>query len=231
MCGRYTLASNVGELIERFGFHGPELTYLPSYNIAPSQTVLTVVGGTDRRVSMMRWGLVPCWSKSLSPGSTLINARAETIDTRSTFKHAFKQQRCLILADGFFEWKKETGTKIPMRIALKSKQPFAFAGLWKRWTSPENKMVESCAIITCQSNQLVKPIHNRMPVILTEDAEAIWLDHDGVTPADLKDVLVPYPTEPMEAYQVSPVVNSPQNNHSGCIQPYMKCTTQSLQLI
>ena len=219
MCGRYTLASYLGDLAERFEFEVPTFAYRPRYNIAPSQAVLAVTSSSDRQAKMMRWGLVPFWAKSLSVGYKMINARVETVDTSGAFKHAFRRRRCLVLADGFYEWKKDDGTKTPMRIVLKNREPFAFAGLWETWKSPDEEEVESCTIVTCPPNELMEPIHDRMPVILPEEAEDIWLDGSVDDTDQLKSLLVPYSAEGMEAYQVSTLVNSPKNNDPQCIQP------------
>ena len=176
MCGRYSLIAGIGELQERFDFDGPELTHVPRYNIAPTQMALSVTNGGRRRGSYMRWGLIPSWAKSASVGSRMINARAETLAERPSFRTALQRRRCLVLADGFYEWQGKGSSKRPMRITTASGEPFAFAGLWDGWRDPKGEVVRSCTIITTSANQLLSPIHDRMPVILTRELEPLWLD-------------------------------------------------------
>ena len=218
MCGRYTLAAEAWELAERFGFEVPDWAYKPNYNAAPSQQVVIVTNEGPRRAEMVRWGLVPFWAKDIKIGFKMINARAETVATSGAFKHALKRRRCLVLADGFYEWKKETGTKIPMRIGILGWEPFAFAGLWESWTNKESgEELRSCTIITCPPNDLIEPIHDRMPVILPERAESVWLDSSLEDADTIQEFLVPYPAGEMESYIVSDLVNSVKNNTSDCI--------------
>ncbi len=202
----------IGELQNRFEFDGERLGYAPSYNIAPPQNVLTVVGGEERRGGYMRWGLIPFWAKDKSIGSRMINARAETVAEKPSFRNAFKRRRCLIIADGFYEWQKVGAKKRPMRIVMQSGEPFAFAGLWETWRDPEGEVVPSCAIITTSANNLLSPIHDRMPVILPRDVEDFWLDDSVTEPDALTSVLTPYDDEEMEVYEVSPLVNSAWND-------------------
>ena len=161
MCGRYSLILTIGELQNRFEFDGERLGYAPAYNIAPTQNVLTVVGG-----EYMRWGLIPLWAKDMSIGSRMINARSETVAEKPSFRNALRRRRCLVLADGFYEWQRVGKSKRPMRIVMRSGEPFAFAGLWETWKDPEGTVIPSCTIITTTPNDLLRPIHNRMPVIL-----------------------------------------------------------------
>ena len=214
MCGRYSLASDLDGLDDRFSFRGGLQGPLkPRFNIAPTQEVLTVVNnGTGNVPRMMKWGLIPFWAKDPSIGSRMINARAETVVEKPSFRNAFKSRRCLIVADGFYEWRKEGKLKTPMRIVLRSGQPFGFAGLWETWRSPEGQPVQSCTIITTIPNTVMEPIHNRMPVILTREAEAEWLDHDESDTGSLRELLVPYPPDDMEVYEISALVNSPKND-------------------
>ena len=193
MCGRYSLIAGIGELQERFGSDGSELTHVPRYNIAPTQMALSVTNGGRRRGSYMRWGLIPSWAKSASVGSRMINARAETLAERSSFRTALQRRRCLVLADGFYEWQGKGSSRRPMRIVMASGEPFAFAGLWDGWRDPKGEVVRSCTIITTSANQLLSPIHDRMPVILTRELEPLWLDQDIQASAALTDVLVPHP--------------------------------------
>ncbi|MBI2855805.1 MAG: SOS response-associated peptidase [Chloroflexi bacterium] len=210
MCGRYSLATDVGSLEERFGFEGPDLPHQPRFNIAPSQEVLTVISdGSWKRAGLMRWGLIPSWAKDASIGNRMINARAETLAQRPAFRPALQRRRCLIVADGFYEWMRIGKSRVPMRIILKSGEPFAFAGLWERWRSPEDVWVHSCTIITTTPNEVMAPIHSRMPVVLSRDAEGVWLDTRIADIASLGHLLVPFSAAAMEAYPISSLVNSP----------------------
>lgn len=219
MCGRFTLTTDLSNLEERFSFHAANVSYTPHYNIAPRQQVLTVLGGEERRAGFFRWGLIPSWAKDVSIGNRLINARAETVAEKPSFRRALQKRRCLVLADGFYEWKKDGKKKTPMYIKLKSHEPFGFAGLWERWKSSQNETIHSCTIITTTPNSLMESIHNRMPVILPRDAEAVWLDCSLEDSALLLSLLVPYSADHMEAYAVSPAVNSPRTDSRMCIEP------------
>ena len=219
MCGRFTLTSDLRALELRFNFRGADLDYTPRYNVAPTQEALTVVRDGENRAEYMRWGLVPFWAKDAAIGSRMINARAEGIAEKPAFRNAFKKRRCLILADGFYEWRKEGKTKTPMRIVLKSREPFAFAGLWESWKAPDGESLHSCTIATTTPNELIAAIHNRMPVILSEEAERIWLDPEQHDARVLNDVLIPFPAGSMEAYQVSDTMNSARNDTPECVKP------------
>ena len=212
MCGRYTLITDMDTLQGRFSFESADLGLALSFNVAPTQQVLTVVNDGENRARYMRWGLIPSWAKDASIGSRMINARAETLAEKPSFRSAFRKRRCLVLADSFYEWKKVGSKKTPTRIALKSREPFAFAGLWESWNTPDGERVLSCAIVTTDPNSLMEPIHNRMPVILSRDAESVWLDQSIEDAAMLGSLLTPYDAEEMEAYEVSTLVNSPANN-------------------
>ena len=219
MCGRYGLIADIGELRERFDFDGSELTHAPRYNIAPTQMALAVTNGSERRGSYMRWGLIPSWAKSASVGSRMINARAEMVAERPSFRTALQRRRCLVLADGFYEWKGQGSGKRPMRIVMASGEPFAFAGLWDAWRDPKGEVLRSCTIITTSANELLSPIHDRMPVILPRELESLWLDHDIRDYAALGGILTPYITDEMEAYEVSSLVNSPANDGPEMVVP------------
>ena len=200
-------------LDERFTFRGVDLSYRPRFNIAPTQKVLTAVSdGSANRPRLMKWGLIPFWAKDPSIGNRMINARAETVAEKPSFRQAFRRRRCLVLADGFYEWRRQGKVKIPMRIILKTGEPFGLAGLWETWKSPEGRVVESCTIVTTSANPMMEPIHNRMPVIVPRDAEARWLDPEEQDPAALSDILVPYVAGEMDAYEVSTLVNSARND-------------------
>jgi putative SOS response-associated peptidase YedK len=213
MCGRYSLATDIEDLADRFDFRATGLTYHVRFNIAPTQQVLTVTNdGSENQAQFMKWGLIPFWAKDPSIGSRMINARAETLTERPVFRQAFQKRRCLVIADGFYEWRREGKSKVPMRIILKSGEPFGFAGLWETWKSPEGESVQSCAIITTTPNEVMEPIHNRMPVILPREAERGWLDSHLSDSATLGKLLISYAADNMEAYEVSPLVNSPKND-------------------
>lgn len=219
MCGRYSLIADIQDLVRQFEFDGSGFEKLPSYNVAPTQQALTVTNGEGRRAEYMRWGLIPSWAKDASIGSRMINARSETVSQKPSFRNALQRRRCLVLADGFYEWQKAGKGKRPMRIVLGSREPFAFAGLWESWRDPQGDTVRSCTIITTQANDLLRPIHERMPVILPRDLEEFWLDSDVTDPAALSDVLAPYPGDLMEAYEVSTLVNRAANNGPELIVP------------
>ena len=208
MCGRYTLIADLGDLAQRFEFDGSDFSYDPGYNIAPTESVLTVRNVEGREAAFMRWGLVPFWAKDPKIGARMINARAETVAEKPAFRNALKKRRCLVLADGYYEWQKTPAGKTPCRIIMKSGEPFAMAGLWETWKDPQGNVVPSCTIITTVANDFLAPIHNRMPVILPQEVERLWLDPDP----DDAAVLTPYPDESMDAYEVSTLVNFAGND-------------------
>lgn len=222
MCGRFTLTATFTEIIQRFEIDAAiqEELYNPNYNVAPSQSVLAVINdGTNNRLGYLRWGLIPPWSKDLKIGYKMINARSETLTEKPSYRNAFKKKRCLIIADSFYEWKRhEDKTKTPMRIKLKDNDLFAMAGLWETWKSPEGESIHSCSVITTKPNNLVKDIHDRMPVILNPEEEKIWLDPSLDNTTQLSELLRPLPEDLMEAYEVSPLVNSPKNNSIDLVQ-------------
>ena len=203
MCGRYTLIADLGDLAQRFEFDGSDFSYDPGYNIAPTESVLTVRNLDRREAAFMKWGLIPFWAKDLKIGSRMINARAETVAEKPAFRNALKKRRCLVLADGYYEWQKTPVGKRPYRIILKSGEPFAMAGLWETWRDPQGNVVPSCTIITTAANDFLSPIHNRMPVILPRESEHMWLDTGLDATDSFTDILTPYPAEAMDAYEVS----------------------------
>ena len=219
MCGRFTLTTNLGAIAKRFGVSRFLEEVGPRYNIAPTQTVIVVNDDGTRHLTQMQWGLIPSWAKDPAIGNRMINARAETVATKPTFRVALRKRRCLIPADGFYEWKPTGRRKQPVYIALKSREPFGFAGLWEVWTSSGGEEIKSCTIITTEANELQKPIHDRMPVILTRESEAVWLDPAIQEPARLLPLLKPYPAEEMEAYPVSARMNNPSHDGPECIEP------------
>jgi len=220
MCGRFTLTVDTQKLAEAFTQFEPPKELSPRYNIAPSQPVAVVANTGQNKVDFFVWGLIPSWAKDPKIGNRMINARSETLAEKPSFRTAYRRRRCLVLADGFYEWRKNPDkTKTPVYLQLKSKEPFAFAGLWEQWHSPHGDEVLSCTIITTRPNDFVAQIHNRMPVILPPQAYEQWLDPAEQQPDRLQPLLGPYPAQEMSAYPVSRVVNNPQNESPDCIAP------------
>ena len=224
MCGRYTQKESLEQLLKQLGL-AKVLSRKPRYNIAPSQMVACVRQVPEnghREMVMLKWGLIPSWAKDPSIGYKMINARAETVAEKPSFRKAFKRQRCLVLADGYYEWKREGKAKQPYYIHFKDSRPFAFAGLWERWTDKtkeDRTPIESCTIITTGANELMEPIHHRMPVILEEKSLEVWLNTEITEPAILNPLLRPYQSEDMEACPVSVMVNNPKNDRVECTEP------------
>jgi len=213
MCGRFTLTANIQTVTQTFNATAPaSLQTGPRYNVAPTQDVVAVINDNGRQLEMLRWGLIPSWAKEESVGSRMINARAETLAEKSSFKRLLHNRRCLIVADGFYEWAQQPGTKskTPMYITMKDHKPFAFAGLWDSWRTPEGQALRTCTIITTEPNELMASIHNRMPALLTLDALTAWLDPAVQDEQELSHLLTPYPTELMVARPVSRLVNNPK---------------------
>lgn len=222
MCGRYTLTVELNALRRRFAALAEDsLQTRPRFNIAPTQNIPVIRQGDEgRKISELRWGLIPRWAKEASIGQRMINARSETLTEKPSFRPLLFRHRCLVPADGYYEWSKtESGKKQPYRIIVGDGELFAFAGLWDRWVSPEGGTVESFTIITTQANDKLSRIHHRMPVILPRSAEELWLDPEVRDPNLLRELLVPYPDEPIHAYPVSTLVNSPRNDTEACIHP------------
>ncbi len=219
MCGRFTLTVDPDELMQHFHLSTAEASTAPRYNIAPTQDVAVVLNETPDRLSMVQWGLIPGWAKDPAIGAQLINARGETLAEKPAFRAAFKKRRCLVLADGFYEWRREADgkTKTPMYARLNSGEPFAMAGLWEVWKSPEGKARRTCTIITTEPNDLLSGVHNRMPVILPRDAEGDWLD-DNLPALALMSMLKPYSADLMQVYPVSRRVNAPANDEPSLTQ-------------
>lgn len=221
MCGRFTLFEPDRILSREFGVSGFPPTS-PRYNISPSQPVAAVrVGpeGTGRELALLRWGLVPSWAKDPGIGNRLINARAETVREKPSFRDAFKRHRCLVPASGFYEWQRQDRGKQPHYVRRRDGRPFAFAGLWDRWENPDGGAVETCAILTTTANAVLAPIHDRMPVILPPGEFSRWLDPSLRDPDSLAPLLVPFPPEELLAFPVSPRVNIPSVDDEGCIAP------------
>ena len=225
MCGRFTLTDPDQELAVQFSLaQMPDIP--PRYNIAPTQPVAAVRATSEdlaREMALLHWGLIPFWAKDPAIGSRMINARSETAAEKPCFRAAFRRRRCLIVADGFYEWQKVNGAKQPFYLRLRDGRPFAFAGLWERWEGPEGSVIESCTILTTQPNELVRPVHNRMPVILAPEDYDLWLDPalgQGTGHVEqLQNLLQAYPPAEMEAYPVSRWVNTPDHDDPRCIEP------------
>jgi putative SOS response-associated peptidase YedK len=222
MCGRYALAIALALLAERFGLYNVEstiiLNLLPRYNLAPSQMAPIVTGGATRQLEAMRWGLIPSWAKDDSFASKMINARSETISEKPSFRNLIDRSRILIPSTGFFEWwQLPNGKREPVRIVLQDEPLFAFAGLSDTWRKPDGSELKTFTIITTEANELLKPVHERMPVILPRDAEEEWLDPMRKGTGVLR-LLKSYPAEEMDFYPVSTIVNSPHNDSPACIE-------------
>jgi len=221
MCGRFTLTIDPADLMEAFPGFGFPKEMTPRYNIAPTQPIAVVANNGRSQVEFFQWGLVPSWAQDPSIGNRMINARAESLAEKPSFRTAYKRRRCLILADGFYEWQPVPGgkTKTPMLIRMKSGEPFAFAGLWEVWHPDQDGALLSCTIITTTPNVLMEKIHNRMPVILSPTAYRLWLDPAERAPDELAKLLKPYPASQMAAFPVSRLVNDPKNDSPECVVP------------
>jgi putative SOS response-associated peptidase YedK len=220
MCGRFTLQIPAELLAEIFGLAEP--ADLPArFNIAPTQQVAVVrqleEGGN--RLDLVKWGLIPSWAKDPSIGSRMINARSETLEEKPAFRAAFKHRRCLVPASGFYEWETLGGKKIPRYLRLKGGEPMVFAGLWESWRAPDGERVDSCTILTTAANSLIEPLHTRMPVILRPRDFELWLNRNLTDPAAFKELFQSYPSDRMEGWTVSTLVNSPQHDAPELVEP------------
>lgn len=215
MCGRYSL-THVESLAELYNLRESDLR--PNYNVSPTHFVPVVFDESPDALSSAKWGLIPSWAKDAKIGSSLVNARAETVATKPSFRSAFKKRRCLIPADGFYEWKRISKTKVPYRIVVGDGELFFFAGLWETWNPPEGEPIRSCTIITCAPNELVAPIHDRMPIILPPERRDSWLARES-SPDAISLMLAPYSADRMNAYPVDSRVNSASNNDATLIMP------------
>jgi putative SOS response-associated peptidase YedK len=221
MCGRFTLTVDPGQIQDAFpGIEVPR-DLPPRFNIAPTQPVAVIPNDGKNHLDFYLWGLIPSWAKDPEIGNRMINARAETLAEKPSFRAAFRRRRCLVLADGFYEWRSDPKTKgkTPIYIQLESKEPFGLAGLWEIWTSGDGSEIRSCTIITTEPNQLLTSIHNRMPVIISPKSYERWLSPQELPPEQLQPLLVPYPAEEMVAFPVSRLVNSPNNDVPECVLP------------
>ena len=220
MCGRFRIARKKEILEEEFEADAMEdIDWVPRYNVAPGQDILTVRQHETqpvRRMTAMRWGLIPSWTKDPSIAFKMINARSETVSTNAAFRDPLRSQRCLIPADGFYEWKREGKQKLPFCFTMADESVFAFAGIWDRWRNPLGQMVESCSILTTTPNELMRGVHDRMPVILSRDAYDLWLDPGMKKVEELRPLLKPYDAARMRRYSVGQRVNSVRNDDPEC---------------
>lgn len=220
MCGRFTITLEPAFFQQELDLGNIPSEWVPRYNVAPGQQIPIVRETENRNVIMLRWGLVPSWAKDPSIGYKMINARSETVQEKLSFRTAFQKRRCLVLTDGFYEWQKSNkqGTpKVPFRFTLINKKPFAFAGLWETWLSPEKEEIQTCTILTCEPNDLIARVHNRMPVILDKTTCWDWLK--GKTADELLKILKPYPAQKMYGYPVGQWMNNPRMDDVKCIAP------------
>ncbi|MEC0243524.1 SOS response-associated peptidase [Paenibacillus dokdonensis] len=221
MCGRFTLIVSLEELMLRYEMDpGHSVPYhRPQYNIAPTQMVLSIIhDGSRLRLGELKWGLVPSWAKDSTMGSRMINARSETLLEKPAYRLPFERKRCLIPADGFYEWQKTGNGKRPYRIKLKSSELFSMAGLYDIWVREDGSKLATCTVITTRPNSLMEPIHDRMPVILRPEDELRWIERGSANTEELQQLLIPYPASEMEAYPVSSTVNSVKNDSPLCIE-------------
>ncbi|HNZ31940.1 MAG TPA: SOS response-associated peptidase [Smithellaceae bacterium] len=203
MCGRFVLLTDLTIIAESFNIQNIACEHKPGDNISPGQQIIAVLRKNSQNTLVnLRWGLIPAWAKNPSIGNKMFNARAETIAEKPSFKNAFQKRRCLIPADGFYEWQKLEKMKKPFRFSLKSGKPFGFAGLYETWLSPEKEPIHTCTIITTEPNELMQTVHDRMPVIVRKELEGFWIDPDNHNQKELLGVLQPYPSEEM---MMSPV--------------------------
>ena len=220
MCGRFTLEKSIGNLGSLFQVRG--VAELPArYNVAPTQPIVAIrqaEAGEERELVLLRWGLIPAWAKEPAALPLLINARSETAAAKPAFRAALRRRRCLVPADGFYEWQRKEGRKQPYHMRRRDGAPFALAGLWERWEGPDGA-IDSCALLTTASNALMRPIHDRMPVILDPQSFDLWLDPRMQDVERVQSLLRPYPAEAMIAYPVSPMVNNARNDNPQCVLP------------
>jgi putative SOS response-associated peptidase YedK len=220
MCGRYTLTATLDILLARYHLDEVTVPHTPRYQIAPGQMIPVILTGKngERRFGHVKWGLIPVWAKDEKIAYKMINARSETVLQKPAFQIPFMRKRCIIPADGFYEWKQEGSRKQPVRVVLQSRELFSMAGLYDTWLSPTGQKIHTCTILTTQANPLLREIHDRMPVILKKEQESIWLDRGVEDTNELLPLLKPYPAEEMEVYPVSPLVNNAKHDTPDCIK-------------
>ena len=220
MCGRFSNHHSEAEVVARFGVGAVVFASPPRYNAAPSQMISAIVENGERKLVGLKWGLVPSWAKDPAVGNRMINAKAETLAEKPSFKRVLAERRCLIPADGFYEWKATGEGKQPYHFRRRDGGLFAFAGLWDEWRSPEGETLRTCTIVTVAPNELLAPIHDRMPSILKRKDEAAWLDPKGRDARAALGLLRPYPDDDFECYPVSRGVNSPRGDDPSFIEPF-----------
>jgi len=218
MCGRFSCFTPLEALRERFQADPPDEPVYPRYNAAPGQRMIVIPLDDPRKMHFSKWGLIPHWAKDPKIGNSLINARSETLREKPAFRGSLQKGRCLVLADGFYEWGTTSGKKIPYRVELINRKPFSMAGLCSRWKDESGKEIDTFAIITTNANEIVGTIHNRMPVIFNREQETIWLD-PLIGPKEIDQYLMPYSESDMEIYPISTLVNSPKNDSAEIVKP------------
>ena len=220
MCARFTITAPAQQIVELFDLD-LLVDLVPRYNVAPTQQVLAVRLDAENKkeYARLRWGLVPSWADDLKIGQRLINARSETVGEKPAFRDAIRKRRCLIAADGFYEWKGEKKNKQPYFIHRPGREPFAFAGIWERWHDPDGKLIETCSILTTDANEKMRPLHDRMPVILPKDQHARWLDPAIKQAGDLKELLQPLSDDALQMYPVTTRVGNPRFEDPSCVEP------------
>lgn len=220
MCSRYSRVSAIKKLQKRFRFENVDFDLTPDYNIAPTDPAYVVMQEGDKRfLKRMMFGLIPHWAKDPKIGIQCLNARGETVAEKPAFRDAFRKRRCLVLTDGFYDWKKDGKNRIPYRFMMKDQEPYALAGLWDRWKRPDGREFETFSIVTTKPNELIAPIHNRMPVILKEEDENLWLAPYVSEAKTLQPLLKPFPSDLLDLVPVSTAVNSSKNKSEQCILP------------
>lgn len=219
MCGRFTIVFDTVTLLRRFELEDVPFEWRTRYNVAPGTPIPIIIEDRgNRRIGQLKWGLVPSWAQDEKAGYKMINARSETLTEKPAFRRLFERKRCIVPSCGFYEWQQRESGKQAMRIMMKNGEPFAFAGLYDSWTTPSGEKLHTCTIITTKPNEVVKDIHNRMPVILRQQDESTWLDREKFDADLLQSLLVPYDREQMRAYPVSAIVGSPRNDVPACIE-------------
>lgn len=218
MCGRYTITLDIEAILAQMDLLMPDFDFEPRFNIAPTQRLPVITGDAPKELQLFKWGLVPFWAKDPRIGNKMINARGETVASKPAFRAAFKQRRCLAIADGFYEWKKTPTGKVPHHIRLSSREVFTIAGLWESWEDPEGKPLRTFTLITTTPNELMAPIHDRMPAIIAPADRAEWLAPE-TAPEKLQKLIGPLPDGALEAIPVSTRVNSPRNDGPALLSP------------
>jgi putative SOS response-associated peptidase YedK len=220
MCGRFTITLEAADLQQDLGITDMPSDWQPRFNVAPTQPVAAVLDANTRKAEWLRWGLIPSWAKDPTIASSLINARSETVAEKPSFRQAFNRRRCLILADGFYEWKRSANQKGPSQpyyFQRIDKKAFVFAGLWETWKPPEGEPIRTCTIITCAANEIVSPVHERMPVMLSGESMWNWIEFSS--PDALKGILLPYPPDWMKAFPISRLVNNANKESPDMVKP------------